>query len=235
MHPFLARLLDLLDSPFGSRPSSATASLERAFAAAHRSHHLARRALAIALAEEVREAERRTTLAAKIGDLEVRAIDVLRAGRDDLALEVAETIAALTTELNASEQASQRFAAEVALARREVDAQRQRLSDLDRGRRLARIGTALNGAPPLSDTGLDSFTEAEAALAQLVAENHNGRFVREEMAPPADRLIERLSDAGFGEPSRIRAADVLARLRVQAGLQAGHQQSQLIESNRDLQ
>jgi hypothetical protein len=245
MHPFLARLLDMMESLQG-RPSSATASLERAFAAAKRAHDLARRALAIAIAEEAREAERRTTLLAKVGDLETRAIEVIRAGRDDLALEIAQAIAAMSTDVNASEQAAGRFAAEAALARREVDAQRRRLSDLDRGRRLARIGTALNGVAPGSDSGLDSLTEAEAALAQVVAENHNSRFVREEMAPPAERLIERLSDAGFGEPLQVRAIDVLARLRGQAGLQqaglqkaglqqAGNKPAELIESIRDLQ
>ena len=230
MHPFLVRLLDMVDKPL-ARASSSTASLERAFAAARRAHNLARRALAIALAEEAREAERRTVLAAKVSDLERRALDVLRAGRDDLALQVADAIVALTNEISVSEQASGRFAAEVALARREVDAQRRRLSDLDRGRRLAKIGTALNGVAPDSDSGLDSIAEAEEALAQVVAENHNGRFVREEMAPPAERLIERLSEAGFGEPSQVRAVDVLARLRDQAGLPPVH----LIESNRNLQ
>ena len=249
MHPFLARLIDMMESLQG-RPSSATAGLERAFAAAQRAHNLARRALAIALAEEAREAERRTALVAKVGDLEKRAIEVIGAGRDDLALEIAQAIAAMSTDINASEQAAARFSAEVALARREVDAQRRRLSDLDRGRRLARIGTALNGVAPGSDSGLDSLTEAEEALAQVVAENHNSRFVRGEMAPPAERLIERLSDAGFGEPLQVRAIDVLARLRDQAQLQqaqlqaqlqqaqlqrAGHKPAELVESVCDIQ
>jgi phage shock protein A len=207
------------------------ASLERALASAHSAHTLARRALAIALAEEGRETERRTMLAAKVEDLEKRAIEALRAGRDDLGLQAAETIAALTTDINASERASERFAAEVALARREVDAQRRRLSELDRGRRLARIGSALNGAASDQSSGLDSLTEAEAALAQVVADNQNGRFVREEMAPPAERLIERLSDAGFGQSLQVRASEVLAHLRDAAGLPSSH----LIESTRTQQ
>src|SRR5262249_3673676 len=119
-------------------------------------------------------------------------------------------------EINASERAAQRFAAEVALARREVDAQRLRLADLDRGRRLARIGSALAGTMHTSRSGLDSLSEAEAALAKIAADNDDARAVRNEMAPPAEQLIERLSDAGFGEASHIKASDVLARLKTAA-------------------
>jgi hypothetical protein len=80
-----------------------------------------------------------------------------------------------------------------------------------------------------SETGLDSFSEAEAALAKVVANNHDARAMREEMAPPAEQLIERLSDAGFGEPVQVLASDVLVRLRAAAG----NKVSQLIESHRN--
>jgi phage shock protein A len=228
MRQFFARLLDVVND-MQRQSTSPMASLDRSIAAAQHAHTAARRALAIALAEETREAERRVGLAAKIGDLEQRAVQALRAGRDDLALQAAEAIATMTADIEASERAAVRFAAEVALARREVDAQRRRLSELDRGRRLARIGTALSGASSASPEGLDSFTEAEAALARVIAENHDARVLRDEMAPPAERLIERMSDAGIGSPVQIRAADVLARLRGTAGLQP----APLIESTRN--
>jgi phage shock protein A len=225
MRELLARLFDMLIDP-QRQTSSPMASLERSIAAAHHAHTSARRALAVAMAEEMRETERRTALAAKAGDLEKRAVEALRAGREDLAGQAAEAIASIATEINASERAAQRFAAEVALARREVDAQRRRLSELDRGRRLARIGDALAAAASTSNTGRDSFSEAEAALAKVVADNHDARIVRQEMAPPTEYLIERMSDSGFGEPVHLRASDVLARLRSAAGPNASH----LIES-----
>jgi phage shock protein A len=235
MADLLTRLLGLLGEFQGEAPSP-LASLERSIAAAHQAHSAARRALGIAMAEEAREAERRAMLAGKVADLEQRAVDAMRGGREDLAMQAAEAIAAMSTDIEASRQASERFAAEVALARREVDAQRRRLSDLDRGRRLARIGAALNAAAPGSQAGLDSFSEAEAALARVKADNQEARFVREEfvreeMAPPAARLIERMSDAGFGEPVQVRAVDVLARLRNEAGLNS----PQLIEPTGKLQ
>jgi phage shock protein A len=230
MRQFFARLLDLV-TEMQRETASPMASLDRSLAAAQRAHTAARRTLAIALAEEARESERRAGLKTKVSDLEQRAVQALRAGRDDLALQASETIAAMTMDITASERASARFAAEVGLARREVDAQRRRLSELDRGRRLARIGTAVSGATSTSQDSLDSFAEAEAALAKVVADNHDARVLRDEMTPPAERLIERMSEAGFGESVQIRAADVLVRLRSAAGLQA----APLIESTSNIQ
>jgi phage shock protein A len=226
MDQFFARLLDLLIDP-QAQASSPMASLERSISAAHHAHTAARRALAVAVAEETREAARRTALAAKANDLEQRAVAALQAGREDLAAQAAEAIAAMATDINASERTATRFAAEVALARREVASQRRRLSELDRGRRLARIGQALSATMQTSADGLDHFSAAEAALARVAADNHDARAAREEMAQPAETLVERMSDAGFGESSHVRASDVLARLRATA---AGRPVSHLIES-----
>ncbi len=229
MHEFLVRLLELF--AVNRAPPSPMKSLDRSIAAARDAHLSARRALAVAMAEEAREADRCASLKAKVIDLEARAVAALRAGREDLAAQAAEAIAAIATDIGASERASQRFAAEVSLARREVDAQRRRLAELDRGHRLARIGHALAATAHTSGSGVDSFTDAEAALAQVVAKNQDARFVRAEMAPPAELLIERMSDAGFGEPVHVRASDVMARLRATAGLQVSH----LLESTPDHQ
>lgn len=218
MRQFFSGLLNLL-TDLQRETSSPMASLERSLAAARGAHACARRALAMAMAEDAREAERRAGFSAKVSDLEQRAVDAIRAGREDLALQASEAIAVITTDINASVRASQRFAAEIALARREVDAQRRRLSELDRGRRLARVGAALNGAVPAARSGQDSLADAEAALAQVLAENQDARFVRDEMVPPAEKLIECMSEAGFGEPVHVRASDVLARLRRAAGQQ----------------
>jgi phage shock protein A len=124
MRQFLTWLFDMpLD--LQRQPSSPMASLEHSISAAHHAHTAARRALAVAMAEETRESARRTALATKASDLEQRAVAALQAGREDLAAQAAEAIAAMATDINASERASTRFAAEVALARREVCSQRQ--------------------------------------------------------------------------------------------------------------
>jgi phage shock protein A len=215
MRELLNHLVDWLTGPQGGA-SSPLASLDRSIATAAHAHLAARRALAVAIAEETREADRRVGLTAKVEDIESRAVQALRGGREDLAIEASEAIAVIATDIKASELASQRFAAEVALARREVDAQRRRLADLDRGRRLARVGSALADTMHTSRNGRDSFGEAEAALARIAADNDDARAVRSEMAPPAHQLIERLADAGFGDAGHVRANDVLARLKTAA-------------------
>jgi phage shock protein A len=191
-------------------------SLERSIAAAASAHAAARRALAVAIAEEKREILRCASMALQARDLEDRAVQAIRAGRDDLALAASETIALIHSEIEASEQASARFKAEVDLTRSEVNAQRSRLLDLDRGRRLASVGHALNSVAPTS--GLDRFAEAEAALAKINGDNADARAVREEMAPAAERLTERLAKEGFGRPVTIRAVDVMTRLRTMAAV-----------------
>jgi phage shock protein A len=215
MRDTLTTIMDLV-SKFLRGNHTAASSLDRSIALATSDHFTARRALAIAVAEEAREIVRRDDLTTKVSDLEARAVQAIRAGRDDLAMNAAETIASIRTEIEASERASSRFTMEVALARREVDGQRRRLADLDRGRRLARIGSALNGAAALSDSGRDRLSEAENVLDKINAENDDARAVREEMAPGPDRLIERLSGQGFGPPVGVRATDVMARLRTMA-------------------
>ncbi|WP_213741132.1 hypothetical protein [Bradyrhizobium sp. dw_411] len=215
MRDTLTSIIDLVSSLLRGNLNAAS-NLDRSIAVAASGHFAARRALAVAVAEENREIARRDDLTVKVTDLECRAVQAIRAGRDDLAMNAAETIAVVRTEIEASDRASSRFAAEVALARREVDSQRRRLADLDRGRRLARIGSALNGAASFSDPGCDRLSEAETALKKINAENDDARAIREEMASQPDRLIDRLSDQGFGPPVDVRATDVMARLRMMA-------------------
>ena len=212
LHDFFTRLAELIETAVGPQ-ASPISNLDRVIQAAGGAHIAARRALAVAIAEEEREVRRREALTAKLSDLEQRAVEALRARREDLAGNAAEIIATVETEITASTQASNRFAAEVALARREVDVQRRRLADLDRGRRLARVGVALNTAPR---DGFDALTTAESALAKVEADNHDARAIREELAPPTERLIEQMADLGFGAPVRVRVSDVMERLRAKA-------------------
>jgi phage shock protein A len=217
MRDFFVGIIDLVCAALrGSLPPASLSSLDRSIAAAGSAHAAARRSLAVAVSEEKRETGRRESLTAQAADLEARAVEALRAGREDLAQRASEAIAAMRTDIESSERASGRFAAEVALARREVDAQRRRLADLDRGRRLARVGAALRGTTADPAAGTDRFAEAEASLARLQADNADARATREEMSPPAERLIGCMAEEGFGPPVGVRASDVMERLRAMA-------------------
>ncbi|MGI4955110.1 MAG: PspA/IM30 family protein, partial [Janthinobacterium lividum] len=73
----------------------------------------AQRALAIAMAENAQEVRRTASLDEQIARLEARTRAALAGGRDDLALEAAEAIAALETERDTGRQAAGLFATEI--------------------------------------------------------------------------------------------------------------------------
>ena len=198
--------------PTGDRRSD----LDRAIAAAAGAHGATRRRLALAVAEEMREERRRAGLLRDAKDLEARAVAALEDDREDLAHRAAEAIAAIETEVATLEAASARFHEAVRLAKRDVDAQRRRLADLDHRRRLGRVGAAFQ--PPVAPIdGLDPFDRAEAVLAQLEAYQGDAEALRRVSGPaPARDLIDEMADAGFGHPSHVRSADVLRRLRALA-------------------
>ena len=75
LHDLLTRLAGLNETAV-SPQASPMSNLDRAMQAAGASHVAARRALAVAIAEEDREVRRRNVLATKVSDLEQRAIDI---------------------------------------------------------------------------------------------------------------------------------------------------------------
>ncbi len=131
----------------------------------------ARKALAVALAQDSQEEQRLETTRAQIADLETRAVAAIQAGRDDLAEQAAESIASLEAERDASVAARALFAKEIAKLKGHVRQQQTRLSQLERGRRIARAAEAvriarrgrIEAAPVFEST----LAEAEATLSRL--------------------------------------------------------------------
>ena len=185
----------------------------------------ARRALALAMAQQAQETPRLEDAARRIADLEDRARQALAAGREDLATEAAEAIAELEAEQSARRNAQALFAAEAARLRRIVADTEARLAELDRGRRLARAAAAVRGmhgdrlgTAPLHEATL---AEAEATLARLRERQAEAAAAKDALdGLEAERrpasVAERLAEAGFGPPVRPTAAAVLARLRATA-------------------
>jgi phage shock protein A len=185
----------------------------------------AKRALAVAIAQENQEGQRLDATHARIVDLETRAVAAIEAGRDDLATEAAETIATLEAERDASLTARALFAAEIAKLKGHVLQQQMRLSQLERGRRIARAAEAvrvarrgrIEGAPIFAGT----LAEAETTLArlrerQVEADAAEAAFDALDATTSPIALAEKLSAEGFGPRLRPNAADVLARLRERA-------------------
>ena len=186
----------------------------------------AKKALAVAVAQESQEQQRLDATLARIADLETRTIAAIEAGREDLAAEAAEAIATLKAERDASLTARTLFTAEIAKLKGHVLQQQMRFSQLERGRRIARAAEAvrvarrgrIEGAPIFAGT----LAEAEATLARLRKRQVEADAAEEafdaldaETGPVA--VAEKLSAKGFGPRLKPNAADVLVRLRERAG------------------
>src|SRR5262249_51056349 len=106
----------------------------------------AKKALAVAIAQQRQEQQRLDATVARIADLETRAVAAIEGGRDELATEAAEAIATLEAERDASVTARELFAAEITKLKGHVLQQQMRLSELERGRRIARAAEAVRVA-----------------------------------------------------------------------------------------
>jgi phage shock protein A len=180
-----------------------------------------KRTLALAIAGDQQEGRRLDATNARIADLEVRATAVLDAGREDLAREAAQAIANLEADRDAAMTARTLFASEITRMKRQVANAEARITELDRGRRIARASEAVRA---LRRGGIEAARPYESTLPE--AENTLKRLRERqiEIQAAADALIEldaasgplataeRLADQGFGPRLRSTADDVLARL-----------------------
>ena len=125
-----------------------------------------KRTLALAIAQDQQEGRRLEITNARIADLEVRATAALDGGREDLAREAAQQIANLEADRDAAMTARTLFAQEIARLKRHVSNAEARLTDLDRGRRIARASEAVRN---LRRGGIEAARPYESTLPE--AEN----------------------------------------------------------------
>jgi phage shock protein A len=185
----------------------------------------AKKALAVAIAQDGQESQRLDTTRARIEDLETRAIAAIEGRRDDLATEAAEAIAILEAERDASLTARELFAAETAKLKGLVLQQQMRLSQLERGRRIARAAEAVRvarrGRIERAPIFAGTIAEAEATLTrlrerQVEADAAEAAFDALDAATGPVVVAEKLAADGFGPRLKPNAADILARLRERA-------------------
>src|SRR5919205_492817 len=97
----------------------------------------AKRALAVAIAQDEAEGKRLDTTLTRIADLEERAVAALNGGSEELATEAAEAIALMEQDRDSIREARATFAREIAGLKATVRKSSQRLAELERGRRIA--------------------------------------------------------------------------------------------------
>lgn len=179
----------------------------------------ARRAIALAIAQNEQEIAQHKRLAARIDDLETRCMAALEQDRNGLAREAAETIGMLEAEQTASEQAQASFASEIARLKRVVASSELRLRELQRGQRIA---AAADAAQRLRETTpgatLSTLRDAEATLARLRSRQGQidaaaSALEAMEQSGDAAALAEKMAAAGCGAPLTTSADAVLERLK----------------------
>jgi phage shock protein A len=180
-----------------------------------------KRSLALAIAGDQQEGRRLDATNARIADLEVRATAALDGGREDLAREAAQAIANLEADRDAAMTARTLFATEITRMKRQVSTAEARITELERGRRIARAAEAVRN---LRRGGIEAARPYESTLPE--AENTLKRLRERqiEAQAAADALIEldaasgplataeKLAEQGFGPRLKSTADDVLARL-----------------------
>jgi len=180
-----------------------------------------KRTLALAIAQDQMEGRRLDATNARIADLEVRATAALDGGREDLAREAAQQIANLEADRDAAMTARTLFASEITRLKRQVAGAEARITDLDRGRRLARAAEAvralrrggIEAARPYEST----LPEAESTLKrlrerQIEAQAADEALIELDAASGPLATAEKLAEQGFGPRLKSTADDVLARL-----------------------
>src|SRR5690349_4451841 len=156
----------------------------------------AKRALAIAIAQDEAEGKRLETTLARIADLEERTVAALNGGREELANEAAEAIAVMEADRDSIREARATFAREIAGLKATVRKSGQRLGELERGRRIAQAAESVRrlktGGVP---TGNAVLADAETTLRRL-----RERQVEETAAAAAfDALDVEANPAGIAE------------------------------------
>ncbi len=181
-----------------------------------------KRSLALAIAGDQQEGRRLEATNARIADLEVRATAALEGDREDLARDAAQAIANLEADRDAAMTARTLFASEIARLKRHVANAEARITELDRGRRLARASEAVRS---LRRSGIEAvrpyestLPEAEATLKrlrerQMGAQAADDALFEIDTASGPLATAEKLAEQGFGPRIKSTADDVLARLK----------------------
>ncbi|ESX87808.1 PspA/IM30 family protein [Mesorhizobium sp. LSHC412B00] len=178
----------------------------------------ARRAVAIAIAQNEQEVVQFKKLVVRIDDLEKRTIAAIEQGQNELAREAAETIAMLEAERDASSEAQKSFGTEIERLKRIIRVSEMRLRELQRGQRIvAAVDSTQRLRESAPGSSLSALRDAEETLLRLRTRQKQidataaAMAEMEQSGDPA-AVSEKLAAAGCGAPLRSSADAVLERL-----------------------
>lgn len=223
--PLISQLKALFEtSAQTGRQQSSITSLGWNVRDAATSLRAAQTALARAKAEQHQDRNRLRQISVSIEDLENRARNALLKGVETLAREAAEAIAVLEDEKAALEAAILNFDEDLLTLTDQLHRAQGRLRALKRGERTAEVRQQIQKAQSLGAVaGQSALVRAEHQLDDILQEQERNQLADRAFAElsPAERpeaVIEKLADADCGDPVRIRANDVLGRLKAELPL-----------------
>jgi phage shock protein A len=182
----------------------------------------AKRALAVAIAQDEAEGKRLDTTLTRIADLEERAVAALNGGNEELAAEAAEAIAVMEADRDSIREARATFAREIGSLKSTVRKSSQRLAELQRGRRIASAAESVRrlkaGTGLTNSSGATALADAEATLRRLREKQFEDAAAADaydalDNEPNPATVADKLEAAGFGTRTRSTAASVLERLK----------------------
>lgn len=160
------------------------------------------------------------TLDKRIATLEDRAREALKADREDMAREAAQSIADMENERRLRQETIERLTSRIGQFQGSVETAHRRIIDLKQGaitaravRREQTIQSRLNR----SIAGSSAADEAEALIKRVV--DQDDPFEQSEILRGIDRQLsgqdadDKLAEAGFGDPNKVTANAVLDRLK----------------------
>lgn len=194
--------------------------IEGKIAQAETAQESAKRALAGLISRTRMEEQALSALTRRMNDLEGRISEALSAGNDSLAADAADMLASLENEQTVRQATLQTSGDKAERLRLVIEKSHRRLIDLKQGLISARAieaerasAQSLNG-----DVSAGSaIREGEAVLARLMASesplDHMEALDEIDAQLSGETTLDRMAEAGFGAPIKVRGADVLARLK----------------------
>ena len=183
----------------------------------------ARRELVTIMAKHKLSADRVSEYEAKIGDLEAKAVSALNAGREDLALEVAEAISTLTNDLGVEKKQTDEFGTYADNMRKDINKAEARIKSLRQQVDMAKAresvqkaqvsaSIASGGANGKLETAVNTLNRLQAKQDQRAAEME----AQEQLADSSNGndLERRLREANI-VPDQGSANAILERLKKQ--------------------
>ncbi len=179
----------------------------------------AKATLASLIQRQRSENAQRSSLQRRISDLTGRATEALEAKNEDMALQAAEAIAQMENELKLRDETCARLEQKVMRLRNSIENGHRRIIDLKQGAIQARaVRREQDIQMKMGSISQTSATEeAEELIARVLGKDDP--FEQSQIVAEINRdlnqggIIDRMADAGYGDPTRATAQDVLNRLK----------------------